>query len=101
MNDRWYFRNHDKIAYSCMGIYGVVHLAWVIWAFSGTASFDLFDTMWLFGVGAPVVGLSVLVQSQGAFAERFSLLANLLCLATIVACFCLVWFIIVMASAAV
>lgn len=95
------FRRIDRLAYAGIGVYSAINLAWIVWALS-VARFGIFDTAILIGIVVPVIGLLALVVFQcAARSNRFSALANVLSILTIIGWFFFVWYIITAASAAV
>lgn len=95
------FRRIDRLAYAGIGVYSAINLAWIVWALT-VARFGIFDTAIMIGIVAPVIGFLALVVFQcSARSNRFSALANVLSIFTIISWFVFVWYIIVTASAAV
>ena len=95
------FRKVDRFAYAGIGVYSAINLAWIIWALT-VARFGIFDTEILIGIVVPVIGLLALIVFQcSARHNRFSPLANILSILTVIGWFFSVWYIIEAAYAAV
>lgn len=91
----------DSIAYGGIGVYSLVNIAWIVWAFNG-AGFGIFDTAGIIGILIPILGLLALVTFQFTPPHRrFSVLANVLSILTIAGWFFVVGYIVAAASAAV
>lgn len=94
-------KNHDRPAYIGIGVYSLINLGWIAWASSG-AGFGIFDTAGLVGILLPILGLVSLIAFQRSSpADRFSLLANVISILTVVGWFLVVSSIVAAASAAV
>lgn len=95
------YKKSDRIAYAGVGVYSVINIGWIVWAFSG-AGFGIFDTAGLIGLGAPIVGLLTLIFYQCSSRQnRFSRLANVISIVAIGGWFFFVWYIVATASASV
>ena len=95
------YKKADRIAYASIGVYSLINIIWVVWAFSG-AGFGIFDTAGLIGILVPISGILALVLFQCSSRQnRFSGLANVLSVIAVVGWFLFVWYIVAAASAAV
>lgn len=95
------YKKRDRIAYAGVGVYSLINIIWVVWAFSG-AGFGIFDTAGIIGLGVPFFGLLTLIVYQRLSPQnRFSILANVISIFAIGGWFFFVWYIVAAASAAV
>ena len=95
------YKRNDWIAYAGVGVYSLIHIIWIVWAFSG-AGFGIFDTAGLIGLVVPIVGLLTLIGFQYSSRQnRFSILANVVSIFAIGGWLVFVWYIVAGASAAV
>lgn len=91
----------DRVAYEGIGVYSLINIAWIAWAFSG-AGFGIFHTAIVIGIAVPILGLLSLIGFQFYSPQkRFSILANVHSILALVGWFFAVWFIVAAASASV
>jgi hypothetical protein len=94
------FKKADKTAYAGIGIYALIHVAWLVWFFS-TGGKAVFDTVNLIGIGLPGVALLALIGHQWFAREgRFSILATTMVVGAIVGWFFFIWYVVMLAATA-
>ena len=87
------YKASDRVAYTLIGVYSLIHIIWAMWVFSD--AWGAIDTMIFMGIIMPILALLILICCLCSSGEdRFSALATFLSFATIGWWLFFVWFIV-------